>query len=153
MPANTIPIFTKAARWASQRYTNADGKNLKTLFTAGPEGSRIENLVLSSSDTVAHDVFIWAVVGGVEVRLFHIDLPAHAGNNGSTVAQPGFNSATGAFLTQDVNGNRYIDLPPNTELRARMGASITNANQAAPNLNYAGTEAIGVTIVIQALDY
>jgi len=42
MAANTTPIFPGVVRSVLTQFTSADGTNLKTIFTAGANGSRVD---------------------------------------------------------------------------------------------------------------
>lgn len=53
MAANTIPIFPLAARFEVATISNSDTTSKKLLFTAGIDGSRINSIGVSSTDTAA----------------------------------------------------------------------------------------------------
>lgn len=49
----TSPIFIGTPRNEQQVFVNADGTGIKTIFTAGAGGSRIDAVIAYSTDTVA----------------------------------------------------------------------------------------------------
>ena len=53
MAANTIPTFPLAARFEVATISNSDTTSKKLLFTAGIDGSRINSIGVSSTDTAA----------------------------------------------------------------------------------------------------
>ncbi len=65
MAANTSPIFIGTPKTAAQTFANADATALKTLYTAGANGSRIMGIGATTTDTSANDVELYVLVGGV----------------------------------------------------------------------------------------
>lgn len=53
MAANTSPIFELTPINAGITIVNADSTNLKTILTAGADGTRIDGILVSSNDTAA----------------------------------------------------------------------------------------------------
>lgn len=159
MPANTVPIFSKAARWGGLSLTHAAGTALQALFTAGTYGSRVEAIAVSSSDTATRDAFLWVALFDDQAQsqgsfpLGHVAVPAHAGNDGSTPAVALLNDVDFPFITVDREGNRYLDLPPAAVLQVRVGQAVTSGNQVAPNLNYVGSEPMALSFTVFAQDY
>jgi hypothetical protein len=132
---------------------NADGKALKTIYTAGANGSRVEGVVVSSSEAVANNLFLQVQVSGVDYPLLYTDVPAYSGYDGTAPSLGMFNDVNTAFVTKDVSGNYYLDLPPGAVLKARPGTTVESGNAAAPSLNFDGTEAKRIAVVVVAQDY
>lgn len=153
MPANTTPIFTLAARWSAARFITSDGTSVKTLFTAGTNGSRLEGLWLNSTEATDNDVFFYIEIATLDFRLHHADVPAGAGNDGLLAAASAFNDVNSPFVLTDVNGNRYLDLPPNAVLKARVGRAVESGTTAAAILNAGGSEVRSIEVLILAQDY
>lgn len=59
MAANTIPIFPLAARLEVATISNSDTTSKKLLFTAGIDGSRINSIGVSSTDTAAATIMFY----------------------------------------------------------------------------------------------
>lgn len=159
MPANTVPIFSKVARWGGLSLTHAAGTALQTLFIAGTYGSRVDAIAVNSSDTADCAAFLWVELFDDQAQsqgrfpLGHVAVPAHAGNDGTTAAAALLNDVGFPFITIDREGNRYLDLPPGAVLKVRLGQSVSSGNQAAPNRNYAGSEPMALSFTVIAQDY
>lgn len=161
MPGNTTPIFTAGARWAGKAIVNADGTALQTLFTAGANGSRVTDVAINSTLPVERHVFLWIElfddasppVSLGDFPLGHVEVPPHAGSDGDTPAVAALNDATFLFAQIDRDGNRYLELPANAVLKARVHLAVDSGNQTAPNQNYTGTEANALTLLVTAEDY
>lgn len=81
--ANTLPIFAKNPRVDVIEIAPADTTTLQTLFVAGTEGSTINNISVTSSDTSDILLHIRYNDGTGDRVLGKVTVPAGSGNNGT----------------------------------------------------------------------
>ena len=53
---NNLATLIRQPQNGKVQIANADGQTQKTVYTAGPNGSKVSSLIAVSSDTAAHDV-------------------------------------------------------------------------------------------------
>lgn len=109
-------------------FANVDGTTLKTLYTVPADDANLLQLSITSSDTAARDLMLYINVGGTDILIGHIDIPASAGSNGIVVAVDGLNNALPA-LVDDTTINKYLPLKGGTILKAGMLSAVTTATQ------------------------
>lgn len=126
MPVSNQPIYPQTIVSAVAQIQNSDGTTLKTLFTAGANGSRIENILVSSTDTTNRDLMFYVTVGGTDYLLATIQCPLTSGN--SNTVGPLFALSNTLFigLNTDPNGNKYIYLANGAVLKAKAGSTVTS---------------------------
>lgn len=83
MAANTTPIFPGTVTTDAVRFENADGTTAKTLLTAGSAGTRVDSIVVTSTDTAAKTLTLGLLKGSVTYRIGEIVVPIGAGTNGT----------------------------------------------------------------------
>jgi hypothetical protein len=120
MAKNTLTFFTKDLRAKPTQFLPADGITAKQIFDPSTEGSRIDAIVITSTDTVARTVLLQINNGGTISQLGHITVPANAGTDGSVASVSGLNRGNLPWLKIDANGNPYINLNSGMNLEARM---------------------------------
>ncbi|HEY9755248.1 MAG TPA: hypothetical protein V6C97_08805 [Oculatellaceae cyanobacterium] len=108
MAGTATPIFPQTVMNWAQQITNANGTSLQTLVTGGTNGSKVESLMISNTDTVAHDVQFWVTISSVAYLLTTVSIPASAGNSDSVPAVDILRSAQIPGLAYDPNGNKYL---------------------------------------------
>lgn len=119
MAANTQPIFPLTPKNPAVSIANADAQTVKTLMTAGTNGSRVSKLLLSSTDTSARDVGIY--VGGN--LLGCVSVPAGAGQT-STAPPVDALATLGTYF--DANGNNILDLAASAVLGINAPVTVTS---------------------------
>lgn len=128
MPANTTPIFPATPAANSTTFANADAQTLKTIFTAGINGSRVDAISVSSTDTSVRDFAIYMNVSGSDVLLATVSVPANSGfTNGVQAKSVLVDANLSAVTTFDAYGNRTFALPPNAILKAAPLVAVTSA--------------------------
>lgn len=65
----TTPQFVSTPNTIGVNYANADGTTAKTIFTAASGGSRVDALVVSTTDTAANTVVLNLVKSAVTYTL------------------------------------------------------------------------------------
>ena len=83
MAANTTPIFPGTVTTDAVKFENADGTTAKTLLTAGAAGTRVDAIVVTSTDTAARTLTLGLLKNAVTYRIGEIVVPIGAGTNGT----------------------------------------------------------------------
>ena len=122
MPANTSPIFPLVVQTSAATITNADGTGEKTLVTAGANGTRIDVVSITSTDTAAVMLTVLVHDGTTSYAVGEIAVPAGAGTNGSALAVKGLSLAFLPWL--DASGSLF--LKAGWSLRVAAKAAITS---------------------------
>jgi hypothetical protein len=111
--------------WAVQ-IANADGTNKKVIATAGAQGSVLEALGVTNTDTVASTMNLYVNDGSVDHLIGTVNVPASSGN---TTAAPSLDLLRNAQLPQlefDALGNQVIKLKAAYALKAALTGTITS---------------------------
>ena len=120
MAANTSPIFELPVKNAGVQIVPADTTTLKTVYTGGTNGSRIDQLLVSSTDTAAMTLMWYKNIGGTDYHL--ADTVIAIGSGSPTVA------AVDAITTlAPVLG--YLVLASGDILKVKVLAAVTTAKQ------------------------
>lgn len=124
MSAN--PSFVGTVRTPCAQIVNSDSTNFKTVYTAGTNGSRIENLGATNSDAAnAYTLQLAIRKGGTDYVLGEVALPTGAGTNGSTKA---VNLLNETDLPQISNTLNAFFLESGCELRAKSKTTVSGVN-------------------------
>lgn len=128
------PWFANKPNNSGYTFTNSSGvgtlgsnTNMQTLFTAGGDGSIVDSISISSTDTSAKEFFI-AILNGTTCRpLWAISIPAGSGNSAAVLPVDGLSSTVASSMPIDQNGKRFIRLMPGELLVAAPIATLTSA--------------------------
>lgn len=93
MDANTTPIFPGTVTTDAVRIENADGTTAKTLLTAGTNGTRVDSIIATSTDTSDRTLTLYLLKNAVSYRLGEVTIPDGAGTNGVDAAADGITLA------------------------------------------------------------
>jgi hypothetical protein len=85
MSANTAPVFSLVPHCTGVQFANADGTGVKTLFTPGANGSRIDGICISTTDTANENVE-FSLYDGTTYRAIG-NVPVLAGSGYGAVAR------------------------------------------------------------------
>ena len=129
MAVTATPIFPQTIQNYALSFVNADGTTLKTLATGGTNGTKIEWISVSSTDTTARDVQFWLSDGTTNYLLNTITDDITAGFVTSTTVVPKsvFNYQQMGFLTYDANGNKYLYLKSGWSIKVGVLVAVTSA--------------------------
>lgn len=97
------PIFPDTIQNAALDIENADGTTIQDLVTAGTNGSRINSISATSTDTAAVDIYVYYHDGSTDYILSRVTIPITAGTDGSTPPVSIFNSTDFPFLADDLS--------------------------------------------------
>src|SRR6266853_2590781 len=81
----------------------------QNVVTGGANGTKIESLVITNTDTIDHALLFTMNVAGVLANVCNINVPANTGNL-QTLPLNLFANTNLAFLPQDASGNKYMYL-------------------------------------------
>lgn len=121
------PIFPQTIINPSVQILPADTTALKTIATAGANGTRIDRLWVASTDTAARDLQLYVTISAVDYLIATISIPA---NSGFTNAVPNvgvFEATNFASCALDTNGNKILFLASGSVLKAKVLTTVTAA--------------------------
>lgn len=127
MANSNVPMFVQTIRTGLQQILPADTTALKTLLTAGAQGSRVSSLTLASTDATTRDVQIWITNAATNYLLGTVNVPASAGNTNSAPSVNVLGSAQIPGLPLDSNANPYLDLKSGDVLAVASLTAVTAA--------------------------
>lgn len=134
MAVTSTPAFAQSIAVGNAKIIPADTTTLKTVITAGANGSLIDSIVVSSDDGSAKDVQFWTNTGGVDYLLFTVQIPANSGFTSSVSIKSalddqraGATSAPLGWYTLDSNGNKLLRLAAGEILKAKVLTAVTAA--------------------------
>lgn len=132
MAGTPTPIFPQTIQSWLAKILPADTTALKTLVTAGANGSRIDDIIATSTDTASRDLQFVITNGGVDYIIETIACPANSGNTTAIVSLNILGSAT-RFLWADfdANGNRYMTLGSGSVLKVKSLTTVTASREIA----------------------
>lgn len=110
-----------------QTIVNADGTTAKTVFTAGSNGSKLELLTVSSTDTSDRDINIFVTRAATNYLISTVKIPLSSGNTNALPAIDIMKSVQIPALTFDANGNKYLYLKSGDTLTVATTTTVTAA--------------------------
>lgn len=124
MTVTATPIFPQTIQTPVAQILPATASNLVTLYTAGANGSKIENIIATNTDTAAaYAITLTVVVSATNYIIGTVNVPLSSGN---TTAAPSINllNNTSINLAKDSNGNPYIYLASGAVLKVNSGTTV-----------------------------
>lgn len=121
------PVFPQAIRLGIGQITNADTTTLKTLFTAGSNGSLVQAIGCSSTDTSNRDLVFYITRSATDYQIATIQAPLSAGNTNAIAAIDVLRHAMWPWPMYDMAGNRQLRLMSGDVLKVASTATITSA--------------------------
>lgn len=121
------PIFPQSVQNFVQQIQNADGTTVKTLVSGGANGTKIESINVTSTDTSARDVAIYLTVSATNYLLATISIPATAGSVDNIVSVDLLRNAQWPALAFDNNGNKYLYVANGSTLSVGALTAVTSA--------------------------
>lgn len=126
------PVYPQGLNNGIQSFVNADGSgsgNAKTLFTPGANGSILDSLLVSSSDTSDRDLTFCLFISSTLYAIATIKIPLTAGTVDTIPTVDILRSLQFPGLSYDAFGNRILKLASGTLLKAYAGSTVTTAKQ------------------------
>ena len=128
MAVTSTPIFPQVISAGFYQLVPADTTTLKTLFTAGANGSRIDNILVTSTDTGSKDLQFVITYSAVDYVVGTLSIPALSGFTAAVVPVLVFNHANfSSYLGVDANGNKMLFLPIGAVLKVKALSTVTVA--------------------------
>lgn len=134
MAGTSTPIFPQTIKNYAVQILPADTTALKTVVTGATNGTKVEMINISSTDTAARDVQFFLNDGTTSYLLCTLPIPANSGNTNALLAQGLLASLTGTFpylpffqFPLDSNGNRYVYVASGWTLKAAVLTTVTAA--------------------------
>lgn len=113
------PKFPQSVAVGTTTLVNGDGTSLKLLYTAGASGAVIDAIMVTTDDTAARDIQLWA--GGVLIGT--VSVPIGAGSSGTVPAVDLLSLISMPGLTAE----RVLILAAAATLQVKMVTAVTAA--------------------------
>jgi hypothetical protein len=133
MAVSNLPIYPQVIKDYAIQILPATLSNPVTICTAGANGSKIDSLIVSNTDTSSRDIQVFKTIGGVDYLLFTFLLPASSANNDNTPPIDLLSLIPG--LQTDSNGNKDLFLASGTTLRVKSLSTVSSTKA----LNFIGS--------------
>lgn len=127
MAVTSTPIFPQLVQSPAVQILPADTTTLKTLITAGADGTIVNELLVTSTDTTARDLAVYVTISAVDYLIGTISIPANSGFTNAVPSVGFFDSANLSFLQTDNNGHRYLMLQSGAVLKVKTLTTVTAA--------------------------
>ena len=124
MTVTATPIYGQTIVNAIFQLTNSTSTT-QTLVTAGTNGTKIEGLFATSTDTSARDLTIQLNISSTNYGIAIVSIPITAGTVDTVPSVNLLRQAQAPIFPLDSNGNPYIYLASGTLLTI-LSASITS---------------------------
>lgn len=124
MAVTNTPIFPQALGAGHVQIANADASNLKTIYTAGSNGSKIVAVIAAGNDTSSRDLTLGITSSSVFYELSTYTL---AITGGTVAGTPAANLFTGIIgLPIDNDGQPYVFLKSGETLQVKSLTTVTS---------------------------
>lgn len=129
MAVTATPIFPQTIVNSPVTIVNADASNKKTVYTGGTNGSKVENILITNTDTVAYLLQFFFTISATDYLIASVNIPASSGNLATVVCVNPMATSTswGPALNLDANGNPYLYIANGTTLKAASTTTVTAA--------------------------
>ena len=140
MTMTATPVFTQVPQTKAAALLSTTGAftfaansssttNLVALYAAGTNGSTIESIFVSSTDTSARDLILILQIASVNYVLTTIAIPLNSGFTNAVIPVDLFRNSQVPGLSFDVSGNRQLILPASSTLYVGTLTAVTSAKQ------------------------
>ncbi len=119
------PIFPDTIKNTGLDIEPGDTTTTQDLVTAGADGSRINNISVTSDDTAAIDLLVYYYDGTTDFLIARVTIPIGAGTDGSTPPVSLLNATDMPFLDDDLS--YYLE--GTDKLRIAAQATVTTAKK------------------------
>lgn len=117
------PIFPESIQNHTLEIDNADGTTTQSLVAAGTNGTRVNSISVSSTDTADAALFLYHYDGAADFYLGKVTIPDGSGFNGTVKAVSLLNQSDFPFLGDDLS---YF-LENGHSLRVAVESALTTA--------------------------
>lgn len=127
MATTATPVFPQAVNNGIGQILPADTTTLKTIWTAGANGSLLQALGISSTDTSARDLQFYITRSGTDSLICTISAPINAGNTNAIPSVDVLRSSLWPWCMFDMAGNRQLRLKSGDVLKFAALTTVTAA--------------------------
>jgi hypothetical protein len=129
MAVTATPIFAQTIVNGTQTILPADTTTVKAVLAAGTNGTKVEMLAVTSTDTTARDLGIYLTISATSYLIGTVSIPITAGFTNAIVTVDILRSTQLPFLPFDAMGNRCLYLASGTTLSVGTLTTVTTAKQ------------------------
>lgn len=128
MATTPTPIFPQTITNAAVAIVNSDGTNKKTVYTGATNGSKIESISITSTDTTARVLNVYITVSGTDYQVGTINVPITAGTDAAATASVSMleNTVMMPWIRKDSSGRPYIYLASGSVLKVASQTTLTS---------------------------
>jgi hypothetical protein len=123
------PFYPKNLIDPTCRIQNSDSTNFVTFMTAGADGSILDMITVSTTESAnSRTLQLYRSIGGVDYLIATYNIAA---NSGVGVNQPAvniLNNANFPATAYDSSGNKILKLAPNTSLKVKLLSAVAASN-------------------------
>lgn len=120
---NTAPIVPGTVGGSTQTFQNADGTTSKVIYASGANGSRVDAVSITSTDTAQQQMKIIINDGAADHVVGWVTIPITAGTDGVTKSVSLLNSVNETWLS----ASGSIFLKSGWSLKLAMYSAVTVA--------------------------
>jgi hypothetical protein len=121
------PIFPQLVQSTAVQILPADTTTLKTLVTAGADGTIVSRILVTSTDTSAKDLALYVTISAVDYLIGTVAIPANSGFTNAVPTVGLFDATQIPSLQIDNNGNKYLQLGTGAVLKVKVLTAVTAA--------------------------
>lgn len=125
----SAPMLPQAVNSGAVQILPADTTTLKTVVTAGANGTKVVSVNAASNDTAARVLILWRTRAGVDYAIGSTAIPITAGRDAAGIVPPVDLLLIVASLAVDNDGQKYLLLKSGDTLRVSSTSTITAAKQ------------------------
>ena len=127
MAVTATPIFPQLILSPAVQILPADTTTLKTLVTAGSDGTIVNELLITSTDTSARDLAVYVTISSVDYLIGTVSIPANSGFTNAVPTVGFFDSTQTTSLQSDNNGHKFLMLGSGAVLKVKTLTTVTTA--------------------------
>lgn len=127
MTVTATPIYPQTITTGVVQILPATASNLVTLYTAGTNGSKIECIMATNTDTAAaYAITLTVVISATNYILGTVNVPLSSGN---TTAAPAISllASSNIPLSKDPDGNPYLYLASGAVLKVNSSTTVNTS--------------------------
>lgn len=126
MATTPTPIFPQVIQNWGFQLVNGSGTTKQTLLTAGTNGSMVDCINVSNTDTNPYDVALYLNDGSTSYLLTTVSVPANSGFTNSAPAIDLLRSSQIPSMQYDMAGNRVLPVKGTFILQVAVLTTITS---------------------------
>lgn len=129
MAVTATPAFPQTIVNKVQTVTNSDTTTAKTLYAAGTNGSKVDSLLVTSTDTVDRDLVLSVSISSTTYIIGTVKIPLTAGTINTVPTVDVLRHTQIPGLAYDAFGNKIMYLASGTTLQVAALATVTSGKQ------------------------